>query len=106
MNPESAVAKLTKSVTNLTASEVKAYAEYAEKYLRLPIIYIEYSGTYGNSKIVKELSKSITEASLFYGGGIDTKERAIEMKSYANVIIVGNVVYTSGDKFLDTVPDS
>ena len=105
LNPKSAVAKLTKSVTDLTAEEVKAYAEYAEKYLRLPIIYIEYSGTYGNSNIVKVLSKSLTEASLFYGGGIDTKDRAREMKSYADVIIVGNVVYTNKEKFLDTVSD-
>ena len=105
LNPESAVAKLTKSVTNLTTKEVKAYAEYAEKYLRLPIIYIEYSGTYGDSKLVKDLSELISEASLFYGGGIDTKERATEMKSYADVIIVGNVVYTNEEKFLDTVPD-
>jgi phosphoglycerol geranylgeranyltransferase len=71
LNPESAVAKLTKSVTNLTT----------------------------------DLSELISEASLFYGGGIDTKERAIEMKSYADAIIVGNVVYTDEDKFLDTVPD-
>ncbi len=104
LNPESAVAKLTKSVTNLTVEEVKAYAEYAEKYLRLPIIYVEYSGTYGNSDIIKDLSESISKASLFYGGGIDTKERAIEMKSYADVIIVGNVVYTNEEEFLRTIP--
>jgi len=103
LNPESAVARLTKSVTNLTFEEVKAYAEYAEKYLRLPIIYIEYSGTYGNLKLVEDLSEMISEASLFYGGGIDSKERAIEMKNYADVIIVGNVVYTNEEKFLDTV---
>ena len=103
LNPESAVARLTKSVTNLTSEEVKAYAEYAEKYLRLPIIYIEYSGTYGNLKLVEDLSEMISEASLFYGGGIDSKERAIEMKNYADVIIVGNVVYTNEEKFLDTV---
>jgi heptaprenylglyceryl phosphate synthase len=47
----------------------------------------------------------ISEASLFYGGGIDSKERAIEMKNYADVIIVGNVVYTNEEKFLDTVHD-
>ncbi len=51
------------------------------------------------------MSELISVASLFYGGGIDTKERATEMKSYADVIIVGNVVYTNEEKFLDTVPD-
>lgn len=103
LNPESAVAKLTKSMTDLTPDEVIAYAQYAEKYLHLPIIYIEYSGTYGDPGMVKELSESLNEASLFYGGGIDSKEKAAEMKSYADVIIVGNVVYTSIDKFLETI---
>jgi len=103
LNPESAVAKLTKSMTDLTPDDVIAYAQYAEKYLRLPIIYIEYSGTYGDPGMVKELSESLNEASLFYGGGIDSKEKAAEMKSYADVIIVGNVVYSSIDKFLETI---
>lgn len=103
LNPESAVAKLTKSMTDVTPGEVIAYAQYAEKYLRLPIIYIEYSGTYGDPSMVKELSESLTEASLFYGGGIDSKEKAAEMKSYADVIIVGNVVYTDMDKFIETI---
>jgi len=104
LNPESAVAKLTKSNTNLTPNEVIAYAQYAEKYLRLPIIYIEYSGAYGDPSMVKELSESLTEASLFYGGGIDSKEKAVEMKKYAAVVVVGNVVYTSMEKFLETIP--
>jgi len=103
LNPESAVAKLTKSMTDLTPDEVIAYAQYAEKYLRLPIIYIEYSGTYGDPGMVKELSESLTEASLFYGGGIDSKEKAAEMKRYADIIIVGNVVYTDMDKFIETI---
>lgn len=103
LNPESAVAKLTKSNTDLTPNDVIAYAQYAEKYLRLPIIYIEYSGTYGDHSMVKEFSESLNEASLFYGGGIDSKEKAAEMKRYADVIVVGNVVYTNMDKFLRTI---
>ena len=104
MNPDSAVAKLTKSKSDLTAEEVIAYARYAEKYLHLPIVYVEYSGTYGDPSMVKELSESLDEASLFYGGGIDSKEKATEMKRYVDVIVVGNVVYTSLDKFLETIP--
>ncbi len=104
LNPESAVAKLTKSNTYLTPDDVIAYAQYAEKYLRLPIIYIEYSGTYGDPCMVKDLSDSLNEASLFYGGGIDSQRKATEMKSYADVIIVGNVVYTNMDMFIETIP--
>jgi phosphoglycerol geranylgeranyltransferase len=104
LNQESAVAKLTKSKTDLTSDEVVAYVRYAEKYLRLPIVYIEYSGTYGDPRVIKKVSESLNEASLFYGGGIDSKDRAAEMKQYADVIIVGNVVYNDIDKFMETIP--
>lgn len=104
MNPESAVAKLTKSKTSLLAEEVIAYARYAERYLGLPIIYLEYSGTYGDPHLVKQLSTSLRDATLFYGGGIDTQATAAEMKRYADVIVVGNVVYIDMDKFIATIP--
>lgn len=104
MNPESAVAKLTKSKTELTSDEVIAYAQYAEKYLRLPIVYLEYSGTYGDPIMVKRLRDALNEASLFYGGGIDSRVTAAEMMRYADVIVVGNVVYTDIDKFIETIP--
>jgi len=103
MNPESAVAKLTKSRTDLTTEEVIAYAQYAEKYLKLPIVYLEYSGMYGDPRLVERLSESLIEASLFYGGGIDSQMKAAEMKRYADVIVVGNVVYTEMSKFVETV---
>ena len=103
LNPDSAVGKLTKSKTALNIEEVIAYALYAEKYLRIPIVYIEYSGTYGDPNLVKRLSEVLDEASLFYGGGIDTKAKAAEMKSYADVIIVGNIVYKNMDSYLETV---
>jgi len=102
LNPDSAVAKLTRAQTDLSVADVVAYALYAEKYLHLPIVYIEYSGTYGDPELVRELSK-ICKASIFYGGGIDTKEKAKEMKQYADVIVVGNVIYNSMDKFLETI---
>ena len=104
LNPDSAVGKITKSKTDLSAEDVIAYGLYAEKYLHIPIIYIEYSGAYGDSLIVSGLSKALTNASLFYGGGIDSKVKAAEMKRYADVIVVGNVVYDSMDKFLETIP--
>ncbi len=102
LNPESAVAKLTRAQTALSIAAVVAYALYAEKYLHLPIVYIEYSGTYGDPELLRELSAKCN-ASIFYGGGIDSREKAKEMKQYADVIVVGNVVYESMDKFLETV---
>jgi phosphoglycerol geranylgeranyltransferase len=104
LNPDSAVAHLTQSNTRLTEEEVTAYALYAERYLSLPIVYIEYSGSYGTPSVVKSVNHALSKADLFYGGGIDSKERASEMLAYADVIVVGNVVYTNMDNYLATIP--
>jgi phosphoglycerol geranylgeranyltransferase len=104
LNPDSAVAKLTKSRTNLATNEIIAYARYAENYLHLPLVYIEYSGLYGDPRVVKSLREALTEATIFYGGGIESRQTAAEMGRYADVIVVGNVVYRSIEKFIETIP--
>lgn len=104
MSPHSAVASLTQANTDLDAGELTAYALYAERYLGLPIVYLEYSGVFGDPRKVKILSESLTESSLFYGGGIDSQTTAAEMLRYADVIVVGNVVYSNLDKFIETIP--
>jgi len=104
LNPESAVAKLTKSKTALTHDEIIAYARYAENYLQLPLVYIEYSGTYGDPRLVMRVRDALTETYLFYGGGIESHETAAEMSRYADVIVVGNVVYQNIEKFIETIP--
>lgn len=104
MNPKSAVASLTQANTDLDAGELTAYAQYAERYLGLPIVYLEYSGVFGDPRKVKRLSETLTESSLFYGGGIDSQTTAAEMLRYADVIVVGNVVYSNLDKFIETIP--
>lgn len=106
LNPDSAVAKLTRSRTNLAPDEIVAYACYAERYLHLPLVYIEYSGMFGDPLVVKRLRETLSEATIFYGGGIDSRERAAEMARYADVIVVGNVVYQSMERFIETIPRS
>lgn len=102
LNPEAkAFQKTNCFLPNL--DDIISYAHMAEKMFRLPIFYIEYSGTYGDPTVVKEVKNVLSETRLFYGGGITTKEEAAEMKQYADTIVVGNSVYTHFSDALETV---
>ena len=101
LNPDSKVAKLTQSNTQLDVEDIEAYAQLVEEMYKLPILYLEYSGTYGD--IVKAASQMLTHTQLFYGGGISSLTEAKEMKNYADTIIVGNIIYSDIKKALKTV---
>lgn len=96
LNADSSVGKVTRSTCSLASAEVAAYATVAERYFRFPIVYIEYSGKYGDPEVVKAVSESLENAVLYYGGGINSAERASEMARYADTIVVGNAVYDQG----------
>ncbi|MBN1454842.1 MAG: heptaprenylglyceryl phosphate synthase [Methanomicrobia archaeon] len=104
LNSESAVAQLTRASTQLSLPEVVAYAKYAEKFLGIPIVYLEYSGKYGDPAVVKAVGEALTQGTLFYGGGISTHETALEMSRYADVIVVGNIIYDNFELYLETIP--
>ena len=103
INEECKAAKLTSADTNLTITDVQAYAMMAEKMFQLPIFYIEYSGRYGDPNLVAEVKKVLQNTKLFYGGGIGTLEQAAEMAQYADVIVVGNAIYENIEEALKTV---
>lgn len=86
-----------------TKEDVLAYAYLTEHMLRMPVFYVEYSGTYGDVSLVEEVKRELHDTLLFYGGGIETLEQAREMKRHADVIIVGNSLYTNFDEALQTV---
>ncbi|WP_188455207.1 heptaprenylglyceryl phosphate synthase [Virgibacillus oceani] len=83
--------------------DVTAYAYMAENVFHLPIFYMEYSGTYGDPKLVRQVKAQLNNTLLFYGGGIENNFQAAEMKEHADAIIVGNSIYTDFKKALKTV---
>jgi phosphoglycerol geranylgeranyltransferase len=96
LNPDSSVGKVTRAVCTLSGAEVAAYTRVADHYFHFPIVYIEYSGMYGDPAIVKSASEAIDDAILYYGGGINSAGRAAEMARYADTIVVGNAIYEKG----------
>lgn len=96
LNPDSSVGRVTRAKCNIAAEDVAAYATVADRYFKFPIVYIEYSGTYGNPDIVRAAAEAVEDALLYYGGGINSKEKAEEMGSFADTIVVGNAVYDDG----------
>lgn len=102
LNPDAKAYKKT-NCTLPTDEDVVAYAFMTEHIFKLPIFYIEYSGTYGDPNLVKKVKDELKETLLFYGGGITTSEQAKEMRQHADVIVVGNSIYTNFQEALKTV---
>ncbi|MDK9866455.1 MULTISPECIES: heptaprenylglyceryl phosphate synthase [Staphylococcus] len=103
LNPDSKVAKVTQANTNLTDEDIEAYALMINDMYKLPVMYIEYSGTYGEVEIVKAAADQLTDTQLFYGGGISDYNEAKQMASIADTIIVGDIIYKDIEKALKTV---
>ncbi|MCJ1661793.1 heptaprenylglyceryl phosphate synthase [Staphylococcus sp. NRL 18/288] len=103
LNAESKVAQVTQSDTELTAEDIEAYAQMVNDMYKLPMMYIEYSGKYGDIEKVKAASLMLSTTQLFYGGGISSLEEAKKMKDIADTIVVGNIIYTDIKKALKTV---
>nr|WP_253503568.1 heptaprenylglyceryl phosphate synthase [Paenibacillus xylanexedens] len=103
LNANSTVARLTGADTDLTTGAAVAYAQAAERLLNLPIVYMEYSGTFGDMELVGEAYRQLERAHLIYGGGIDDSEKASQAAQVADTIVVGNIVYSDLTKALETV---
>ncbi len=106
LNPDSSVGRVTKSACNLKPEEVAAYTTIADHYFHFPIVYIEYSGTFGDQNMVKAASDVIDKSILYYGGGINSAEKAAQMSRYADTIVVGNAVYDQGAAVLKATVDA
>jgi len=72
------------------AQEVRTYARIAENSLFSPILYIEGSGEYIDSELVREASEQLEYTHLRYGGGIKNYEQVEEMlDAGADSVVVG-----------------
>lgn len=103
LNPDCKAARLTEANTELSNDDVVAYARMAEHFFKLPILYLEYSGVYGDIEVVKEAKDVLENTRLFYGGGIRSDEQARAMAEVADTVVVGNIIYENIDAALSTV---
>ena len=104
LNPDSSVATYTEADCDLSRDEVAAYAEVAEKMFGQKIIYIEYSGMFGDPEIVRATTDAVEDATVFYGGGVRDYDAAYEMGCHADTVVVGDLVHDEGvDAVKETV---
>lgn len=103
LNPDCTAAQLTQANTALSIEDVRAYAKLAEHFYRFPIFYIEYSGRFGDMELVQAAKEELGQTQLFYGGGIDSYEKADQAAQAADTIVVGNVIYECLEAALETV---
>ncbi len=104
LNPESSVATYTDADCDQSPADVACYARVAERLFGQEIVYVEYSGTYGDPEVVSAAADALEETTLFYGGGIHDRETAAEMGAHADVVVVGDLLHDEGvDAVAETV---
>ncbi len=103
LNAGCTAALISEANASLTASEAAAYAQVADRLLRLPIVYLEYSGVLGDLELVSTVHRSLENAQLFYGGGITDAGTARMAAAACDTIVVGNALYSDLEQALSTV---
>lgn len=98
-NPDSAAAREAR-VTEadlLGPGEAAERALAAERHLESDVVYVEYSGTFGGEEavdIVRAIADACSWSRVWYGGGLDSRERAERMlDAGADTVVVGNVFH-------------
>ena len=103
-NPDAAVARRVGVERAPGTADLEAYVRYGAGILRLPIVYLEYSGALADPASVAVAARALhrirtaagTATRLFYGGGIRTFSAARELLKQVDTIVVGNALYQPG----------
>ncbi|QIB73310.1 putative phosphoglycerol geranylgeranyltransferase [Halogeometricum borinquense] len=104
LNPEASVAQLTDANCDQSADDVASYASVAERMFGQEIVYVEYSGMFGDTEKVRAAHDALDDATLFYGGGIRDYDAAYEMGQHTDVVVVGDLLHDEGvDAVRETV---
>jgi len=103
MNPDSAAAReagVTESDL-LSPQAARERALAAEYHLESEVVYLEYSGTFGGEEAVtmlSELDDGLTTPRLWYGGGLDSAQKAdTVLDAGADAVVVGDILHDIAD---------
>jgi phosphoglycerol geranylgeranyltransferase len=111
-NPDSAAAReagVTESEV-LDPEEAAHRAMAAERRMGSEILYVEYSGTYGDEEgkgVVSAIEEATNWSRLWYGGGIDAREAATEMlDAGADAVVVGDAFHEVAEEEAELAADA
>ncbi len=89
----------------LTTREAKQHAMAAEHHLESELIYLEYSGTFGDEEAVEILDaidEGVSWSRVWYGGGLDNREDAqTVLDAGADAVIVGDSFHNVAEEEAD-----
>lgn len=81
----------------LSPTVARERAMAADRHLGSEIVYVEYSGTYGGKearRLIECIADDMTQARIWYGGGIDSKRKSSEMlDAGADAVVVGDIFH-------------
>jgi phosphoglycerol geranylgeranyltransferase len=98
-NPDSAAAREAGVGPDdvLEPGEAARRAMVADRYLHCPVVYVEYSGTFGSSEaeqLLAAVSGAVSGSRVWYGGGLSSAEDARAMlDAGADAVVVGNAFH-------------
>jgi phosphoglycerol geranylgeranyltransferase len=98
-NPDSAAAREAGVGVDdvLDPAEAARRAMVADRYLHSPVVYVEYSGTFGGStaeRLLAAVSSAVSGSRVWYGGGLSSAEDARTMlDAGADAVVVGNAFH-------------